>query len=235
MNEFSAPSPAEALNALLQQRRSVRAFLPTPVPHATVAALLQAAARSPSGANLQPWRVHVLQGAALARVVAGAQAIHADPVQRAQLRSEYHYYPEDWRSPYTERRRELGLALYQLLGIAKGDKAGMHAQHGRNYAFFGAPVGLLFSVHRNLTEGAWLDLGMFMQSLMLAARAQGLDSCAQAAWIHYQAELSDWLDLPADEMLVCGMALGYADPEAIENTLVSARADVAEFATFHED
>ncbi|MBB5203588.1 nitroreductase [Inhella inkyongensis] len=224
-----------ALSGLLRARRSVRAFLPTPVPRATVEALLAEAARAPSGANMQPWRVHVLQGAALQRVVQGAQAIHADPAARAELRAEYLYYPEHWQPPYEARRRELGLNLYRLLGIAKGDKAGMHAQHGRNYSFFGAPVGLLFSVHRCLTQGAWLDLGMFMQNLMLAARAKGLDTCAQAAWIHYQAELSEWLDLPQDEMLVCGMALGHADPEAVENQLHSRRAEVAEFATFHDD
>lgn len=225
---------AELLSQLLHERRSIRAFLPTPVERPLIEALLADAARAPSGANLQPWRVRVLQGATLQRVVAMAQAIHHDPGQAAQLCSEYRYYPSEWKSPYTERRRQIGLDLYALLGIAKGDKARMHEQHGRNYAFFGAPVGLVFTIDRVLTQGSWLDYGMFMQNLMLAARARGLDSCVQAAWIHYHRQLAELLDFAPEEMLVCGMALGHADPAAAENRLVTERAPVHAFTTFHE-
>lgn len=225
---------AELLSQLLRDRRSIRAFLPTPVARPVIEAVLADAAQAPSGANLQPWRVRVLQGAALQQVVTMAQAIHHDPEQAAQLRSEYRYYPAEWKSPYTERRRKIGLDLYALLGIAKGDKAGMHAQHGRNYAFFGAPVGLVFTIDRVLTQGAWLDYGMFMQGLMLAARARRLDTCVQAAWIHYHHQLAELLDFAPEEMLVCGMALGHADPAAPENRLVTERAPVDQFTTFHE-
>ena len=226
--------PADVLAQLLRERRSVRAFQPRPVERALIERLLAEAALAPSGANLQPWRVHVLRGAALQQVVQRAQAIHHDPEQAAQLQAEYRYYPAEWKPEYAARRRKIGLDLYELLGIAKGDKARMHEQHGRNYAFFGAPVGLLFSIDRSLTQGSWLDCGMFMQNLMLAARAHGLDTCVQAAWIHFHAQLAEWLDLPPEEMLLCGMALGYADPAAPENRLTTERAAVAEFARFHE-
>lgn len=226
--------PADVLALLLRERRSVRAFLPRPVERALIERLLAEAALAPSGVNLQPWQVHVLTGVSLRQVVQRAQAIHHDPEQAAQLQAEYRYYPAEWKPAYAARRRKIGLDLYELLGIAKGDKARMHEQHGRNYAFFGAPVGLLFTIDRSLTQGSWLDCGMFMQNLMLAARAHGLDSCVQAAWIHYHAQLAEWLDLPPEQMLLCGMALGYADPSAPENRLTTERAAVAEFTTFHE-
>jgi nitroreductase len=214
----------------LHQRRSVRAFLPTPVPRETIAALLADAARAPSGTNIQPWRVRVLTGAKLQRVVQRAQAAHNDA--NARLQAEYSYYPLEWKSPFIERRRKVGWELYGLLGIGKDDKARMHAQHGRNYAFFGAPVGLVFTIDRLLTQGAWVDYGMFLQSLMLAATARGLATCPQAAWIHHHAMLAEELDFAPEEMLVCGMALGHEDPTAAENSLRTERAPVADFCTF---
>ncbi|MBZ8144105.1 nitrobenzoate reductase, partial [Rubrivivax gelatinosus] len=140
----------------------------------------------------------------------------------------------EWVSPYIERRRKVGWDLYGLLGIAKGDKARMHEQHGRNYAFFGAPVGLIFTISRVLGQGSWLDYGMFLQNVMVAARARGLDTCPQAAFTQFHRIVADELALPQDEMLVCGMALGFADPEAPENALVTEREPVAGFARFLE-
>jgi nitroreductase len=150
------------------------------------------------------------------------------------LEAEYSYYPLEWVSPFVDRRRKVGWDMYGLLGIGKADKDKMHAQHGRNYCFFDAPVGLIFTVDRVLTQGAWVDYGMFLQSLMLAAKARGLDTCPQAAWIHYHRQLSAWLDFAPNEMLVCGMALGHADPDAVVNRLRTERAPVAGFTTFIE-
>ena len=218
----------------LHQRRSVRAFLPTPVPRETLEALLTDSARAPSGTNIQPWRVRVLTGQTLQRVVQKALAAHNDPAINAALQAEYSYYPLTWKSPFIERRRKVGWDLYGLLGIGKEEKARMHAQHGRNYCFFDAPVGLIFTIDRELTQGAWVDYGMFLQSLMLAATARGLATCPQAAWIHHHAMLSQELQFAPEEMLVCGMALGYEDPEAVENRLRTERAPVTAFASFHD-
>ncbi len=133
-----------------------------------------------------------------------------------------------------DRRRKVGWDLYSLLGIAKTDKARMHAQHARNYAFFDAPVGLIFTIDRVMQQGSWLDYGMFLQSIMVAARGRGLDTCPQAAFTQFHRIISEELQLPPEEMVVCGMALGHADPKAIENTLVTEREPVAGFARFLE-
>ena len=229
---MTATPPTMSVFDALHTRHSVRAFLPTPVPRDTIEAILADAARAPSGTNIQPWRVRVLTGEALKRVVDGALAIHNDPVQSAALEAEYSYYPLEWVSPFVDRRRKVGWDMYGLLGIGKADKDKMHAQHGRNYCFFDAPVGLIFTIDRVLTQGAWVDYGMFLQSLMLAARARGLDTCPQAAWIHYHRQLTEWLDLAPNEMVVCGMALGHADPQAVVNRLRTEREPVAGFTTF---
>ncbi|MGC9237739.1 MAG: nitroreductase, partial [Thiomonas sp.] len=156
-----------------------------------------------------------------------------DPAQAAQHTEDYAYYPSEWRSPYIDRRRKVGWDLYGLLGIAKGDKAAMHAQHGRNYVFFDAPVGLIFTIDRVMEQGSWLDYGMFLQNIMVAARGRGLDTCPQAAFNQFHRIIEDELGLDASaQQVVCGMALGWADPAAIENTLVTERAPVADFARF---
>jgi nitroreductase len=232
---LSTPTPEStaAVDAAITSRRSIRAFLPTPVPRATIEAILAVASRAPSGTNTQPWRVHVLTGAAKAALSADIRAAHDDPVQAAQHTEEYAYYPREWRSPYIERRRKVGWDLYGLLGIARTDKARMHAQHGRNYDFFGAPVGLMFSIERVMQQGSWLDYGMFLQNLMVAARARGLDTCPQAAFTPFHRIIARHLGLDeAREMLVCGMSLGWADPAAIENTLVTEREPLAGFTRF---
>jgi nitroreductase len=178
--------------------------------------------------------VTVLTGGAKARLSAAIQAAYDDPAQRAAHTEEYAYYPTEWQSPYIDRRRKVGWDLYGLLGIAKTDKARMHAQHGRNYDFFGAPVGLIFTIDRVMQQGSWLDYGMFLQNIMVAARARGLDTCPQAAFTQFHRIIAAQLGLGPDEMVVCGMSLGHADPAAIENTLVTEREPVAGFTRFHE-
>jgi nitroreductase len=228
------PETIAAVDAAITSRRSMRAFRPDPVPRETVERILEVASRAPSGTNVQPWKVTVLTGAAKARLSARIRAAYDDPAERARHAEEYAYYPTEWVSPYIERRRKVGWDLYGLLGIAKTDKARMHAQHGRNYAFFDAPVGLIFTIGRVLGQGSWLDYGMFLQNVMVAARARGLDTCPQAAFTQFHRIVADELALPEGEMLVCGMALGWADPEAPENALVTEREPVAGFARFLE-
>jgi nitroreductase len=228
------PQSTAAVDAAITSRRSVRAYLPTPVPRETIAAMLAVAARAPSGTNTQPWQVHVLTGAAKLALSREIRAAHDDPVQRAQHTEEYAYYPTEWKSPYIDRRRKVGWDLYSLLGIGKTDKARMHRQHGRNYDFFGAPVGMIFTIDRVLQQGSWLDYGMFMQSLMIAARGRGLHTCPQAAFMQFHRIIERHLSLDAQQMVVCGMSLGYADEAAVENTLVTQREPVSEFARFLE-
>jgi LAO/AO transport system ATPase len=211
-------------------RRSVRAFLPTRVPQATVKEILNVASRAPSGTNTQPWHVHVVAGER--RAALSAAVLHAHDHEPALHAEEYRYYPERWDEPYLERRRAIGWSLYGLVGIERGDKAGMHRQHGRNYLFFDAPVGLIFTIDRGLERGSWLDYGMFLQNVMVAARARGLDTCPQAAFLKFHRVIARELALPANEMLVCGMSMGYADPDAPENRLVTEREPATAFARF---
>jgi len=213
-------------------RRSVRAFLPTPVPRATIERILAVASRAPSGTNTQPWKVYVLTGERLVSLSKKLVAAYDDPEESARHSEEYPYYPTEWVSPYIDRRRKVGWDLYGLLGIGKTDKARMHAQHRRNYEFFGAPVGLMFTIDRILRQGSWLDYGMFIEGVMVAARAHGLDTCPQAAFTPFHRIVTEAIGAPASEQLVCGMSLGWADASAIENTLVTEREPVAGFARF---
>ena len=231
---MSAGSDTRAVDAAITSRRSVRAFLPTPVPRQMIEDILQVAARAPSGTNTQPWRVYVLTGAARERLSARLRAAYDDPAERARHTEEYAYYPTEWVSPYIDRRRKVGWDLYGLLGIVRTDKAGMHAQHRRNYDFFGAPVGLMFTIERVMRQGSWLDFGMFLQSVMVAARGRGLDTCPQAAFTQFHRIVTEHIGAAAGEQLVCGMSLGHADPQAIENTLVTERESVASFTRFIE-
>ncbi|MFT3821713.1 MAG: nitroreductase [Rubrivivax sp.] len=233
---MSLPTPESiaAVDAAITSRHSVRAFLPTPVPRAEIEALLNVAARAPSGTNTQPWRVHVLTGAARQRLSDRLCAAFDDPAQRAAHTEEYAYYPTEWVSPYIDRRRKVGWDLYGLLGIGKADKQRMHEQHRRNYRFFDAPVGLVFTIERVMQQGSWLDYGMFLQSLMVAARARGLGTCPQAAFTPFHRLIADELQLGPSEMVVCGMSLGHPDPRAIENTLVTEREPASAFAVFRD-
>lgn len=230
----SSPAAIAAVDAAITSRRSIRAYLPTPVPRQTLEDILSVASRAPSGTNIQPWKVHVLTGAAKESLSAKILEAFNDPAEAASHSDDYPYYPREWLSPYIDRRRKIGLGLYGLLGIQKGDKARMHSQLGRNYTFFDAPVGLIFTIDRLLQQGSWLDYGMFLQNIMIAARARGLDTCPQVAFMQFHRIILTHLNVPSDQMLVCGMSLGYADPAAIENTLITEREPVSAFARFHE-
>jgi nitroreductase len=221
-----------AVDTAITSRRSMRAFLPTPVPRETIAEILAVASRAPSGTNTQPWNVVVLTGDAKAELSRKLLAAYDDPEEAAMHHEEYPYYPVEWRSPFVDRRRKVGWDLYGLLDIRKGDKARMHDQHGRNYTFFDAPVGLIFTIDRVMQQGSWLDYGMFLQNIMVAARGRGLDTCPQAAFTHFHRIIMSHIGAPANEMLVCGMSLGHADPQAAENTLVTDREPVSAFTRF---
>lgn len=226
------PEQTAAVDAAITSRRSLRAFLPTPVPRETIEDILRVASRAPSGTNTQPWKVYVLTGERLQGLSRQILEAFDDPVQAAAHREEYAYYPTQWQSPYIDRRRKVGWDLYGLLGIGKTDKERMHAQHGRNYRFFDAPVGLMFTIDRIMEKGSWLDYGMFLQNIMVAARGRGLDTCPQAAFTQFHKIIMPAIGASADEMLVCGMSLGHADPAAIENSLVTEREPVSGFARF---
>jgi len=215
--------------AAITSRRSIRAFLPTPVARETVERILDIAARAPSGTNMQPWRGYVLTGAPLKRLSAAlvAEAMAGTPVE-----AEYRYYPETFFEPYLSRRRKVGWDLYGLLGIRRGEGEKMKRQHARNFAFFGAPVGLIFTIDRRLEIGSWLDYGIFLGNVMTAARGMGLDTCPQAAFAPHHRTIRAHLPIPQEEVVVCGMALGYADPAAPENALVTERVPAREFCTF---
>jgi nitroreductase len=217
----------------IENRRSVRSFLDTAVSVETVRRILEVAARAPSGTNTQPWHVHVFTGAARDRLVAAVCKIHDDEAAAHQM--EYDYYPKEFVEPYLSRRRKVGFDLYALLKIGKGDREAMSAQHRKNFEFFGAPVGLIFTIDRRMGKGSFIDYGMFLENIMVAARARGLDTCAQAAWAQFHRVIEEQLSLPPEQMVVCGMALGYADPVAPANFLRSERVPVNEFTVFHQD
>jgi nitroreductase len=222
----------EAVDAAITSRRSIRAFLDKPVEQADIARILEVAARAPSGTNTQPWKVYVLTGQARVELSNAILAIHLDPEQSREHTEEYPYYPREWVSPFIDRRRKVGWDLYSLLGLTREDKAGMAAQHARNFRFFDAPVGLIFTIDRVMEQGSWLDYGMFLQNIMVAARGRGLDTCPQAAFTQYHRIIAKQLKLPANETVVCGMALGWADPGKIENSLVTEREPLSTFVHF---
>ena len=215
----------------IASRRSIRRFLPEAVPRETIEAILDLAARAPSGNNIQPWHVVVLTGP---RLDALKTSLHARFLAGDHGDWPYHYYPRAWREPYLARRRRIGVDLYQSLGLAKDDKAGMAAQHARNFLFFDAPVGLFFALDRDMETGSWIDLGMFIQTVMIAARGFGLDTCPQAAFAPYHEEIEAVTGLAPGKRLVCGMALGRADPDAPENRVLSEREPAKTFTTFLE-
>jgi nitroreductase len=219
-----------ATDQAITSRRSIRRFLPTPVPRETVEAILDVAARAPSGTNMQPWQGYVLTGAA--KEALSAAVLAAFDAAESGHRQEVQYYPDEFFEPYLSRRRKVGWDLYGRLGIARGETAKMKVQHRRNFLFFDAPVGMMFTIDRRLATGSWLDYGMFLQNIMAAARARGLDTCAQAAWSHYHRAIRPVLGLAPEEIVVCGMALGYADPDAPENAMRTERAPAASFMRF---
>lgn len=222
-----------SVSAAIESRFSARAFLNKPVPRDTIEDMLRLASRAASGTNTQPWKVYVLQGsqrdALVQKVCAAHDAIFANPALASEYTEAYDYYPTQWVSPYIDRRRENGWSLYGLLGITKGDKQKMHEQHQRNFRFFDAPVGLMFTIDRVLGRGSLLDYGMFLQNLMLAARAHGLHTCPQAAWNGFAKIVMPLIGAGDQEMLVCGMSLGYADTADKVNTFHTPRVPVQDF------
>jgi nitroreductase len=227
---------SHAVDQAIESRQSMRQFLPTPVPRELIERLLELAARAPSGTNTQPWKVYVMQGESLSalvgKVCSAHDAIRAQPELAKEFKEAYDYYPEQWVSPYIDRRRENGWGLYGLLGIGKGDKDKMHAQQQRNFKFFDAPVGLMFTLDKVMGRGSLVDYGMFMQTLMVAARGHGLHTCPQAAWNGFAKIILPHVGAGEGEMLVCGMSLGYADESAQVNTFRTPRVAASEFTTF---
>ncbi|MES2974522.1 MAG: nitroreductase [Pseudomonadota bacterium] len=222
-----------SVDAAIESRFSARAFLPRPVPRETIEDILRVASRAPSGTNTQPWKTYVLQGASrdslVEKVCAAHESMRAEPALAAEYVEEYDYYPQKWVSPYIDRRRENGWGLYGLLGITKGDKDSMHAQHQRNYRFFDAPVGFMFTIDRVMGKGSLVDYGMFLEAVMVAARARGLHTCPQAAWNGFAKIIMPHIGASDSEMLVCGMALGYADEAELVNSFHTPRVPVEEF------
>jgi nitroreductase len=226
-------SNVAAVDHAITSRMSARAFTQQAVSRELITEILQVASRAPSGTNTQPWKVYVLQGATrdalVDKVCAAHEAIRANPEVAKQYTEQYDYYPEKWVSPFIDRRRENGWSLYGLLGIGKGDKDRMHEQHQRNFKFFDAPVGLMFTIDPIMGRGSLLDYGMFMQNIMVAARARGLHTCPQAAWNGFHSIILPHIGASEGEMMVCGMSLGYADESDKVNTLVTPRVPVNEF------
>ena len=214
----------------IRSRKSVRAFLDRPVDMSVLREVLTLAARAPSGGNLQPWRLFVVTGEPLAKFKQTMLKRVQEQPQGEPL--EYNVYPPDLWEPYRTERYDLGEAMYALLDIPRSDKVGRLRQFARNYQLFGAPAALFCYVDRDMGTPQWSDLGMYLQSVMLLLRERGLDSCAQECWAMYQQSVAAFLNPPAEWMLFCGMAIGYADESAAVNRLDSRRLPLAEFATF---
>lgn len=223
-----------SVDEAIASRRSVRAFLPAPVQIETVMKIIGIAGRAASGNNTQPWLVRVVTGEMKQRLTGEILAEFNDPARAAMNVAEFDSYPSEWKSPYRERRRAVGVDMYTLLGIQKGDVARMHAQTARNFSFFDAPVGLIFTLDRVFVPGSAVDLGMFMGNVMIAARARGLDTCPQAAFGIYHKVVRRVLRIPDSEVVICGMALGFADTDAPLDKLVTHREPVSSFVTVFE-
>jgi nitroreductase len=232
-------SDPNLMDELISSRHSVRAYLDKPVQKTWIAEILDIAAKAPSGSNIQPWKVYVLEGAKKASLVQKVCALHEDlflhPTKSELYRPDYAYYPSIWVSPFLERRRKNGWGLYSLLGIEKGEKEKMHQQHRKNFEFFGAPVGLFFTAHRSLEGGSLIDYGMFLQNLMLAAKARGLDTCPQAAWNSFSEVIMSHIGASEEEKLICGMSLGWSDQTQVVNTFMTPRLSAETFTTWLVD
>jgi len=223
--------PASALEEAILTRRSVRAFKSDAVPaRELVEKMLDLARYAANGSNIQPWNVYVVAGQTRDKLCQATLA--ADQAEAPDFDEEYQYYPLDWFEPCLGRRRTLGKALYGLVGIGKGDIAAMKRQQALNYDFFGAPVGLFFSIDKRNQYGGWMDMGAFLQTAMLAARSLGLHTCPQQSFSKYHRIVRDHVPIPQDHVLVCGMAVGYADEEAVVNRLMPEKVPVEEFTTF---
>jgi nitroreductase len=229
MNE-DLHQPAPDVFAAARTRRSIRAYRPDAVPAAIVREIVALGRHAPSGSNIQPWRVHVMTGATLKRV--GSAIQRAFVADEPGHKRDYDYYTDPVFEPYLARRRQCGWGLYGLLGIGRGDREKSKAYRATNYNFFGAPVGLIFTIDRRLEKGSWLDYGMFLQTIMLAARARGLHTCPEAAIASYPDIVRRELGITSEWVVICGMAMGYADPGALVNTFQPPRIEVDDYAVF---
>lgn len=225
-NDVASENETEA--AILS-RRAVRGFLPTPVDHATVEHLLDVSARAPSGTNMQPWRVVALAGTELNTF---REALAAEFLAGGKEARDYQYYPDPFFEPYLSRRRKVGWDLYGHLGIAKGESAKMREQVAHNLRFFDAPVGLVCLIDRRLQIGSWIDYGMFLQNIAVAARARGLDTCHMAVFAQFAGTIRRLLGLPENDVVMCGVALGHEDPDWPANRLRTERVPAAGFTDF---
>jgi len=218
------------IDEVMIKRRSARAFRPDPVSRELVEDILRMAARAPSGTNVQPWKIHVVAGETRARlereVLAHRETNPPDQIAEFPRTSKR-------KEPYISRMRKLGKDMYTLLGVPKGDAAAGWRQWSRNYQFFDAPVGLILTIDKDLDCMSFVDVGMFAMAIMLAAKARGLDTCAQGAWNNYWTVTRRVLNVPEDQYIIFGISLGYADDDAAVNTLVAEREPMESFATFH--
>ena len=232
-DETASPLDETAIvDEAILSRRSVRAFLPDMVDDHTIRDILAVASRAPSGTNMQPWKVYVTKGEKKAEI---SRAVLESGIRAEKIAwDEYKYYPDKFFEPYYTRRRAVGFALYDALGIPKRDVNQMRAQHDRNFVFFDAPVGMIFTIDRRLNQGSWIDHGMLLQSIMIAARGRGLHTCPQAAFAPYHKQIRPILSIPDEEIVVCGMALGYEDTSKPENNFRTERAPLEEWVTFSE-
>lgn len=213
-------------------RHSMRVFHDKPVPREALHRLLDVSRYAASNGNLQPWKVYVTSGAARKRL--SAAILKAMDSGEEGGPAEYDVYPRVFTQPYDARRKKVGKDLYTLLEVPKGDAAGMAKQFRKNFEFFGAPVGMILTIDRSMGNGQWIDSGIFLGTLMLLAREEGLHTCPQAAFARFQKIVRRELAIPANEVVLCGLGVGYADSAEVPNNLVTDRAAVEEFATFIE-
>ena len=218
------------VDLLIESRKSTRAFTKETVPQELIAHILETASPAPSPSNMQPWKAYVTTGKVLEKLTAAV--CDAFDNQSGEYKPEYPYYPERHFEPYLSRRRKVGYDMYRLVGIAKGDREKMHAQHRKNYEFFGAPTGIIFTIHRDLPYGNFIDYGAFLENIMLSARSHGLDTCLQAGWSDYHRIIREILSIPPEEMVLAGMAIGYSDTGSPINQLVTEREPLPVFTTF---
>ncbi len=211
----------DAVNA----RRSIRAFRSDPVDDDTIARLLTVASRSPSGGNVQPWRIYVVNGESMTRFREFLQ-------DRPAGAPAYDIYPAGLTEPYRTSRFKIGEDMYATLGITRDDKPARFAQFAKNLDFFGAPAALFCFVERQMGPPQWSDLGMFLQTFMLLAQEAGLDTCPQEAWAVHEAAVSEFVGAPEEQRIFCGVAIGHADPDHPINSLVSDREPLEVFARF---
>ena len=207
-------------------RKSIRRFLDKPVSDDLLRELLEKSKRAPSGGNLQPWRVFVINGETTPKF------LNYLKTSEIKDKPEYAVYPPDLKSPYRDSRFKVGEDMYALLHIPREDKPARFAHLARNFEFFGAPAGFFCFVDRCMGPPQWSDLGMFLQTFMLLAQEAGLDTCAQEAWANRAQSVANFVDAPEELMLFCGMAIGYKDADQPVNTLVSDREPFDVWAKF---